>query len=44
LHGGTQDINFDGQIGASLQGFNDWAHIDLRQTGARAAISGLAAV
>ncbi|HET7109152.1 MAG TPA: PxKF domain-containing protein [Candidatus Acidoferrum sp.] len=29
-----QDINFDGQIEASLDGFNDWASLDLRQIGA----------
>jgi hypothetical protein len=28
------DINFDGKINASLRGYNDWAHIDLRQIGA----------
>ncbi|HET6929097.1 MAG TPA: PxKF domain-containing protein [Candidatus Acidoferrum sp.] len=30
----NQDINFDGQIEASLDGFNDWASLDLRQIGA----------
>ena len=30
----NQDINFDGKIEASLQGYNDWANIDLRQIGA----------
>jgi hypothetical protein len=29
-----QDINFDGQIETSLDGYNDWASIDLRQMGA----------
>ena len=29
-----QDINFDGQIEASYQGFNDWLTVDLRQIGA----------
>jgi hypothetical protein len=29
-----QDINYDGQIEGSLDGFNDWANIDLRQMGA----------
>jgi len=32
----AQDVNFDGTTGgATLPGFNDWAVIDLRQTGAR---------
>jgi hypothetical protein len=30
----NQDINFDGQVESSLQGYNDWANIDLRQIGA----------
>jgi len=30
----NQDINFDGQIETSLDGFNDWASLDLRQIGA----------
>ena len=30
----NQDINFDGQIEASLDGYDDWASIDLRQIGA----------
>ena len=30
----NQDINFDGQIETSLDGYNDWASIDLRQIGA----------
>ena len=30
----NQDINFDGQIEASLDGYNDWASLDLRQIGA----------
>ena len=31
--GKNQDINFDGTIESSLQGFDDWANIDLRQIG-----------
>jgi len=30
----NQDINFDGTIEASLDGFDDWSSIDLRQVGA----------
>ena len=30
----NQDINFDGQIEASLQGYSDWDSVDLRQIGA----------
>jgi hypothetical protein len=30
----NQDINFDGKIETSLQGYDDWANIDLRQIGA----------
>jgi hypothetical protein len=30
----NQDINFDGTTEASLQGFDDWSNIDLRQVGA----------
>jgi hypothetical protein len=30
----NQDLNFDGEIEASLQGYNDWANVDLRQIGA----------
>jgi hypothetical protein len=30
----NQDLNFDGQIEASLQGYSDWANVDLRQLGA----------
>jgi hypothetical protein len=30
----NQDINFDGQIEASLDGYDDWASMDLRQIGA----------
>ena len=30
-----QDINFSGSITALNQGFNDWAHLDLRQIGSR---------
>ena len=30
----NQDINFDGQLEASLDGYNDWANVDLRQIGA----------
>src|SRR5262249_23474086 len=29
-----QDINFDGTIESSLQGYDDWGNIDLRQSGA----------
>ena len=29
-----QDINFDGIPSSTLRGFNDWAHVDLRQIGA----------
>ena len=29
-----QDINFDGNATETLQGYNDWANIDLRQIGA----------
>lgn len=29
-----QDINFDGNTTETLQGYNDWANIDLRQIGA----------
>ena len=30
----NQDINFDGQIETSLQGYDDWTNLDLRQIGA----------
>lgn len=30
----NQDINFDGKIETALQGYSDWANIDLRQIGA----------
>jgi hypothetical protein len=30
----NQDLNFDGKIAASLQGYNDWANVELRQVGA----------
>jgi hypothetical protein len=30
----NQDVNFDGQIENNLQGYSDWANIDLRQIGA----------
>jgi hypothetical protein len=30
----NQDINFDGQLEASLDGYDDWVNIDLRQIGA----------
>jgi hypothetical protein len=30
----NQDMNFDGQIEMNLQGYNDWANLDLRQIGA----------
>ena len=32
----NQDINFDGQTEAALDGYSDWANIDLRQIGATA--------
>jgi hypothetical protein len=28
------DVNFDGTLNASLRGYNDWAHLDMRQIGA----------
>ena len=30
----NQDINFDGKLESNLQGYNDWADLDLRQIGA----------
>jgi hypothetical protein len=30
----NQDINFDGRIEANLEGYSDWANLDLRQVGA----------
>ncbi len=30
----NQDINFDGHVNAQMRGYNDWAHLDLRQLGA----------
>jgi hypothetical protein len=30
----NQDLNFDGKIEAGLQGYSDWANVDLRQIGA----------
>src|SRR5262249_47072568 len=41
---GTQDVNFNGiidDINSPLQGFNDWANIDLRQIAARGGAFGL---
>jgi hypothetical protein len=34
-----QDINFNGNTDVSLQGYNDWANIDLRQIGATGSLS-----